>query len=527
MEVDAKVGQTPPVVMDADLHVRKKAPQPLRMVPVPAHAVREDERGLVQNLSACSSLLGVGQPQNMASQPLHDTAGRKQGQIRERYKNGNAPCNRMQGTFASLHRPSEKRKTLEAGAGTDWDSVLEPGNSEKTTEEYKKQRANEAARIIAMGPAPPGVPMPAIHVDEPKPPDASFVYHDRTVFIVKNGQEQDFGIRTGELGHYLTPYTIIKEGGVDKAKPFPAPTQNAINIERIAFHFSGPRPSLSFSQPMRDFVVPGTPGDVYYEISHNTLRKLLETSENMDYRFAKRMEGFQNVASNVVWECIDPDFNPADRQAVMNQFMSKYLDRFYARIDPGNEPDVRGVSAEALHKHKSFCQEWVIKHYKNITPIVTSSAENLASNFYPYFEAFADPDHLPTRMDLARILMRHERFAAQFASALYYCITTLDHTRGGRNANITQMRNSAMAKQAEYNRLDAQIAANGQVISDIFRTFREFNTKFNPLVVDWYDILGQMPQVHKYFDDIHSLTTATIGTRAGRQQVPPWKFGKD
>ena len=90
----------------------------------------------------------------------------------------------MQGTFASLHRPSEKRKTLEAGAGTDWDSVLEPGNSEKTTEEYKKQRANEAARIIAMGPAPPGVPMPAIHVDEPKPPDASFVYHDRTVFIV-------------------------------------------------------------------------------------------------------------------------------------------------------------------------------------------------------------------------------------------------------------------------------------------------------------------------------------------------------
>ena len=444
----------------------------------------------------------------------------------------------MQGTFAAIQRPNEKRKTLGAGPGTDWDKVLEPVNSEQTTEEYKKQRANQAARIIAAGgpggpagagPAagPGALPaaLPAIEINEPKPPDASFTYHDKTVYIVK--ADTDFEIRAGRLGHYLKPYTIIQENGEDRARPFPEPPENEPPVDAPDNAPNDPKPSSTYAIQGRDYVVPMRGAQEYLEISHMALRKLLEKSESMDYRFAKRMEGFQNVASNVVWECIDPDFNPADRQAVMNQFMSKYLDRFYTRIDPGNDPDVRDVSAEALHKHKSFCQEWVIKHYKTITPVVTSSAENLAGNFYPYFESFADPAHLPTRMDLARILMRHESFAAQFASTLYYCITTLDHTRGGRNANITQMRNSAMAKQAEYNRLDAQIASHGQVISDIFTNFRDFRTKFNPLVVDWYGILGQMPQVHRYFDDIPTLATATASTRTGRPQVPPWKYGKN
>jgi len=429
----------------------------------------------------------------------------------------------MQGTFTPVARIPEKRKTLEAGPGTNWESVLEPAVSEDTTNEYKKQRANEEAMIMH------DPTRAARQVQEPKPPDAFFVYQDTTVYIVNNKLE-DFGIRRGQKGHYLTPYTIEVENGEPRARPFPEPQQEVPAVDTIPLGApQEPKPSGTYSRLWRDYVIPkrqDPPGN-YLEISHNNLRHLLEKSENMDYRFAKRMEGFQNVASNVVWECLDPDFNPADRQAVMNQFMSKYLDRFYSRLDPGNEPDVRHVSSEALHKHKSFCQEWVVKHYKNITPIITSSAESLAGNFYPYFEAYASPDHLPTRMDLARILMRHEQFAAPFASALYYQITTLDHTRGGRNANITQMRNSAMARQAEYGRLDRQIASHGAVILEIFQNFRQWETKFSPLVVDWYSILGQMPQVHKYFDDIPTLATVTASTRSGRQQVPPWKYGKD
>jgi hypothetical protein len=296
------------------------------------------------------------------------------------------------------------------------------------------------------------------------------------------------------------------------------------------------RPHPFFSVDGRDYVRPDgrdhvRPDSTYLEIGIKKLKSILEEAESLDLSFAKRMEGLQNVASSVVWDCIDPDFNPTDRQAVLNQFMGKYLDRFYSKLDPVGEPGVRDVASEALHKHKAFCEEWVKKHYKNLTPLITSSAEALAGDFYPHFEKMMTPDKKITRTELARILMRHEEFACLFASALYHHITNLDHTRGGRNASITQTRNSMSLLAWEYKKLGTAISENSKIIWDVISARQ--GSQFAPIekyTVDWYDILGQMPQIHRYFDDMAHMNMFTPGrvvNRRGQQQVPPWRFAMD
>jgi len=49
----------------------------------------------------------------------------------------------------------------------------------------------------------------------------------------------------------------------------------------------------------------------------------------------------------------------------------------------------------------------------------------------------------------------------------------------------------------------------------------------DPLIVDWHGILGQIPTVHRHFDDpspYHGLSEARRATADGR--VPPWRFGR-
>jgi hypothetical protein len=275
-----------------------------------------------------------------------------------------------------------------------------------------------------------------------------------------------------------------------------------------------------------------TPGGaLFFEVGTDVLQRALEEAEGRDLAFARRMEGLGNVARTVVWDCLDPDYDPLDRKAVLHQFMSKYLDRFYARMPPGNAPDVGELSEEALYKHKRFCREWVLKHYRTLTPAVTAPAEALAAQFFPFFEAQFPPRNKLSRAELARILMRHEDFAAEFATCLHYFSTSLEQGRGGRNASYRQISQTAAARSASYNRLGNLLGEKSATMQGVFRELRDpLAAAFHVLLADWYAILGQIPQVHRYFDDDAAMHAGRGGSRrggAGDGQVPPWRASRE
>lgn len=287
-------------------------------------------------------------------------------------------------------------------------------------------------------------------------------------------------------------------------------------------------PNLSYCLENRDFITANP--QKFCEIGTFAIRDSLEKAEAMDLEFAKRMEGFGNVSLSVVWNCLDPDFDPSDRAAVMNQFMTKYLDRFYNHVDPGsNDPDVALMSDEVLRKHKAFCQAWTKKHYRAITPSITAPAEALAGEFYDYMRPSFPANYKLTRMELARVFMRHPDIAPEFASCLHYFMTSIEQTRGGRNASYKQMSAINSSKALSYNRLGNMLSAHGVVLAEVFRSLgNEHDFRFNPLIVDWYGILGQMPQVHRYFEDTSSGPSSRSikkMKRSAQGQVPPWRFG--
>ena len=207
---------------------------------------------------------------------------------------------------------------------------------------------------------------------------------------------------------------------------------------------------------------------------------------------------------------------------------ARYLSKFYDGIDPEGGPPTGLVVDEALHKHKAFCQAWAKKHYKTLTPAVTAPAEALASEFYPFIESWFPPNAKLSHAELARVLMRHESTAAEFASCLHYYGTSLEQARGGRNASYKQMSTVAAYRAASHKRFGDLLAAKMPQLQAVFREMGEslHNQLFHPLVVDWHAILGQMPQTHRLFQNtslVKGLLRAAPRNQADAAHVPPWR----
>lgn len=204
------------------------------------------------------------------------------------------------------------------------------------------------------------------------------------------------------------------------------------------------------------------------------------------------------------------------------------MDRFYNGIDPENGPPTSAVADEALQKHKAFCQAWVKRHYKTLTPAITGPAEALVSDYYSYMDHLFPTDWKPTRRELARVLMRYEETAAEFATCLHYYSTALEQTRGGRNASYKQMSMVSSARAVSHKRMGDLLGAKSAEIRLLFQQLNIGHNKLlNKLIVDWHSILGQMPQVHRYFEN--STILQGLIKRARRQgpdpaYVPPWRI---
>lgn len=438
----------------------------------------------------------------------------------------------MQGTFQQVH-PSQAGAT-----GTNWGGILNPGPDEEAiADQHRREndaelhRIREVRQAAAAGVAPP--PYRPARVPIPIPPSSRFQLKTKWFYIVQDPPTLPF--RPGLWGHYLVTYEEHIVNGHRLAKPY---MENPLRIRHPDDITDGapgteegdpkPMPDPYFCLENVHYVSASAPDEppAYYEIGVETLRATLEQAEALDLAFARRMEGMGNVTRSVVWDCLDPDYDPGDRKAVMDQFTHKYMERFYARLEPGNTPDVRDVAEEALHKHKTFCKAWTQKHYKTLTPTVTAPAETLAAEFFPFLEPWFPKEHPFTRAELARILMRHEEFSTDFATCLHYYMVSLEQSRGGRNASYKQMTQVSNARAWSYSRMGNMLAEKQTVLMRFFRELRDpANYWFHPTIVDWYCIMGQIPQVHKYFDDEAAQSGPAPRIRNGGI-VPPWRFAR-
>ena len=71
-------------------------------------------------------------------------------------------------------------------------------------------------------------------------------------------------------------------------------------------------------------------------------------------------------------------------------------------------------------------QEWVHKHYRAITPLVTSAAEALVLEFYSSVKPRMRHDFYMSVKQYARYLMRHNSLSRGFAVCLQYYMTSID-----------------------------------------------------------------------------------------------------
>ena len=423
----------------------------------------------------------------------------------------------------------------------DWQAALDPDADHQAQIQQRSDLIErEMIRITnrRRGPGGAGGGRPPVPLDPlldytapPAPPTPKFQVDGRTYYVLKG--LPDTRARDGVWGHYRV--TTVGFGPVPEARPLMNPTLNPVailppaNAPGMSMHDRRLVPSGVYCRPDRDYILPQVPA-LYQEIGIDVLRRTLERAEALDLAFSRRMEGLGNVTSQVCWDCLDPDYDPSDRPAVMEQFMGKYLSRFYDGIDPESGPPTENVADEALHKHKAFCQSWARKHYKALTPAVTAPTEALASEFYPFVEGRFHTDARLTRMELARVLMRHPETAAEFASSLHYYGTSLEQARGGRNASYKQMTAVNTYRAISHKRLGDLLGAKMGELTAVFQALADPHDRaFHPLIVDWHAILGQMPQVHRYFKNSAALQglikrARRNGTDAAH--VPPWRAGR-
>jgi hypothetical protein len=423
--------------------------------------------------------------------------------------------------------------------GVDWTATLDPAPDDEIQYKVRSDIIERELQRVARSrdPAAAAQPDPLAYVGGPYAPTPFFRVGLDLYFILKHGMEKT-PPREGIWGHYLVATVTFRAvpGQPELlSRPFLDPQQipqaeqvpNDDNAPGMQQRDERAIPYIGMCKAGRDFIKATNPAS-YQEIGLEVLKQTLEEAEALDLAFARRMEGLGNVASNVCWDCLDPDYDPSDRPAVMAQFMGKYLDRFYNGIDPENGPPTSAVADEALQKHKAFCQAWVRRHYKTLTPTITGPAEAIASDYYPYMENLFPPNARLTRAELARVLMRHEETAAEFATCLHFYNTSLEQTRGGRNASYKQMSVTSMSRAASHRRMGDLLGSKTALLRRIFLELSQPHKRnLHVLIVDWHSILGQMPHVHRYFEN--STVLQGLIKRARRQgpdpaYVPPWRI---
>jgi hypothetical protein len=170
-------------------------------------------------------------------------------------------------------------------------------------------------------------------------------------------------------------------------------------------------------------------------------------------------------------------------------------------------------------------QEWVHKHYKTLTPLVTAAAEALVSDFYQSIQGrMADEWRLGVQQ-FARLLMRHPALSHYFAVCLQSYMTSLDQARAGRNPTYKSMTIATVTRFQSFKRFTVELERMGGALQDFYDSIHSVNQfHFHEWLVDWYGIAGQLPEVHRYFD--RPQDNMVLKRMRNAQGDPPWVYGR-
>lgn len=289
-------------------------------------------------------------------------------------------------------------------------------------------------------------------------------------------------------------------------------------------------PNVDACTPGVDFVeCPGPLADPqYYEVGSEFLKKRVEEGEALDFAFARRMQGLLGVAQDHVWACLDPSFNPADRPAAMERFSAAYTGSFYKSVAWQDQQDPRAVSTEALQQHKAFCEEWVHKHYRTLTPTITAAAEALVADFYDSVRDRMPKGWVLSVARFARLLMRHPSLSQYFGVCLQSYMTSLDQARPGRNASYKAMNTATVMRFQSFKRFVKEFEAHAQQLYALYKELSDLeNFHFHQYVVDWYEIAGQLPETHRFFARPQdNLLLKRLRNPQGQGRAP-WLVGRE
>ena len=167
------------------------------------------------------------------------------------------------------------------------------------------------------------------------------------------------------------------------------------------------------------------------------------------------------------------------------------------------------------------------KHYKNLTPLVTSAADALVGDFYDAIKHQLPPaPYTLSVSQLSRLLMRHPMLSISFAVCLQYYMTTLDQSRGNRNPSYKQMTIAVTLKNQSFKRFTDEFVKNSPMLLQLYRELSNLhNIHFHPYLVDWHSIAGQLPEVHRHFE-LNFNRNILVKRGRGDPDKPPWAFGR-
>jgi len=262
----------------------------------------------------------------------------------------------------------------------------------------------------------------------------------------------------------------------------------------------------------------------YYEIGHDTISRALQRAEELDFEFAKRMQGLTGSSLDYTWACMDPDYTPSDRQIMLSEFTKTYVGDFLNTAK--GDLDSRAVVTEELQEHRAFSQEWVRKHYKTLTPAITSAAEALVMEFYPQISKRMPSSNKMTPAQVARYFMRSEIFSPAFAQALQYYMQHLENGRGGRNPSYKQFTYATNMRALQYKIFVDFLEKQRAYMHNVYEQGAKMESHFqHELFIDWHGIVGKLPEVHRHYPRSSDAFVGG-GSKKWGSGKPPWQYSR-
>jgi hypothetical protein len=268
-------------------------------------------------------------------------------------------------------------------SGIDWRTAFQPQLDEDTEEKYHEEDVKAILKATRNNQT--NIQRP----QKPYPPDIHFELKGKTFFIlIGQSDAQNVGnvtARPGRIGKLLVPCIEVPSGTVTRFKPYNSiggngscpPIRGDPGVSLFAY-IKDDRPVLLDKYARRGYTHLSAERNWnfsnarFYEVGEDVLRQTLTQAETLDMKFARTIQGFANVNLSIVWDCIDPDFDPSDRSLLLGSFMDHYMAKFFNKQDPAGRS--RPITAESIQRHKQFCQVCVSAH--SSFAIASSSSSN-------------------------------------------------------------------------------------------------------------------------------------------------------